>query len=88
MNSSKITSKLTALIKEQSLQYDIIKENLKKLKIEKKKSKEEKCKNVIERLTAELNNKEKSLVDISAQTGVSNWLTVLPIIEFWFDLSK
>ena len=27
-------------------------------------------------------------MDISGQTGVSNWLTVLPITEFDFELSK
>ena len=35
MNSSKTTLELTALIKQQSLQYDIIKDNIKKLKNEK-----------------------------------------------------
>ena len=35
-----------------------------------------------------MNNKEKRLVDISTLTGVSNWLTVLPITEFGFELSK
>ena len=31
-----------------------------------------------------MNGKEKRFVDISALTGVSNWLTVLPITEFGF----
>ena len=35
-----------------------------------------------------MNDKEKRLVHISALTGASNQLTVLPIIEFGFDLSK
>ena len=35
-----------------------------------------------------MNDKEKRLVDISTLTGVSNWLTVLPIIEFGLELSK
>ena len=82
MNSSKITSELTAL------QYDIIKDNLKKPKTEINKSIEGNHKNVIERSTTEMNDKEKRLVDISTQTGVSNWLTVLPITEFGFELSK
>ena len=38
MNSSKITSEITALIKQQSLQYDMIEDNLKKLETELKKS--------------------------------------------------
>ena len=35
-----------------------------------------------------MNDKEKRLVDISTLTGVSNWLTVIPITEFGFRLSK
>ena len=38
MNSSKITSELTALTKQQSLQWDISEDNLKKPKTEIKKS--------------------------------------------------
>ena len=68
--------------------YDVIEDNLKKLKTGTKKSKEENYKNVIRRLTTEMNGKEKRLVDISTQTGVSNSLIVLPITEFGFELSK
>ena len=35
-----------------------------------------------------MNDKEKCLVDISTPTGVSNWLTVVPITKFDFELSK
>ena len=35
-----------------------------------------------------MNGKEKRLVDISALTGVSNWLTVFPITKVGFELSK
>ena len=35
-----------------------------------------------------MNHKEKCLVDISTSSGVSYWLTVLPITEFGFELSK
>ena len=48
-----------------------------------KTSLEEKYKN-IEKLTTEMNDKGKRLVDISTLTGVWNWLTVLPITEFGF----
>ena len=51
-------------INQKRLQYDIIKYNIKKLKAEIKKSN----KNVIKRLTTEMNNKEKWLVDISTIT--------------------
>ena len=47
MNPSKITSEHKALIKQQSLQYNIIKDNLKKLKTEIKKINKESYKNVI-----------------------------------------
>ena len=71
MKSSKITSELTA--------YDITEDNIKKFESEIKKSMEEKHKNAIERLTTEMNDKEKHLVDITL-TGVSNWLTVQYLI--------
>ena len=74
MNSSKITSELTA--------YDNMD---KKVNTEIKNSIEEKYKNAIERLTTGMNDKEKRIVDISTLTGVSNWLTVLPITEFGFE---
>ena len=86
MNSSKITSELTTLIKKQSLLYDIHKDNL--MKLEMKKSKEENCKNVTERIITKMNDNEKRLVDLSNQTGVSNWLTALSITEFGLELSS
>ena len=71
-----------------SLLYDIIEDNLKKLKTEIKKSIKEKCKNVTQRLITEINDKEKRLVNILTLTGVSNWLIVPPVTEFGFELSK
>ena len=68
--------------------YEIIEDNPEKLKTETKKSKEKNYKNVIKKLTTEMNGKEKRLVDISTQTGVSNRLKVLPITEFGVLLSK
>ena len=87
MNSSKITSKLTALTKQQSLQCDISKDNLKKPKTEIKKSKKENYKNVIRRLTTEMNDKKTSCEYVD-----SNWsfelVTVPSITEFGFEFSK
>ena len=40
------------------------------------------------KLTIEMDEKEKHLVGILTLTGVSNWLTVLPITEFGLELSK
>ena len=39
----------------------------------------------MERLTTEMNDKEKRFVYISTLTGVSNWLTVLPLTEIGFE---
>ena len=58
------------------------------MKLEMKKSKEENCKNVTERIITKMNDKEKRLVDLSNQTGVSNWLTALSITEFGLELSS
>ena len=69
MNSSKITSERPA--------HDIIEDNLKKLKTEIKESIEEKYKHAVKRFKREMHEKEKRLVDISALTGISNWLRVL-----------
>ena len=80
MNSNKVISELRA--------YDIIEDNLKKLKTEIKEPIKGKYKHVIERLTKKRNHKEKRLVDISTLSGVSYWLTVLSITEFGFELSK
>ena len=49
---------------------------------------EEKYKSAIKKLATEMNEKEKGLVDISALTGLSNWLRVLSVSEFRFELSK
>ena len=35
-----------------------------------------------------MNGKEKRLVKISTEKSVSNWLTMLPITEHGFELSK
>ena len=77
MNSSKITSELW--------HYTIIEDNLRKLKTEIKMSLEEKYKNGIERLTTEMNDKEKCYVDASTLAVVSNWLTLLSNTEFGFE---
>ena len=44
-------------------------------------------KRTIERITSEMNDKGKSLVDINSN-GVSNWLTVPPFAEFGLELPK
>ena len=69
-NSNKIIPELTTLIKFQinkSLEYDIYEDNLRKLKTEIKKSKQENYKNVADRIITENNDKEKRLVVLSTQ---------------------
>ena len=61
---------------------------MKKLKQEIKTTKEEKHKQTYERILSLKNENDKRLLELSTQTGVSNWLTVLPITEFGFELSK
>ena len=57
MNSSKITLELTTYnINKKTLLHDIREDNLKKLKTEIKKSTEENCKNVIERIITKMND--------------------------------
>ena len=71
VNSNKIISELTTSIKFQinkSLEYDIYEDNLRKLKTEIKKSKQENCKNVADRIITEISDKEKRLVVLSTQT--------------------
>ena len=46
---------------------------------------EEKYKNLIERLTTEMNDKEKRYVDTYTLAVVSNWLTLLSNTEFGFE---
>ena len=73
MNPSKITSELAVLIKQQTLQYDIIEGNLKKLKTEIKNSKKENYKNAIERLITEMKDKEWQRMTKSCEYINSNW---------------
>ena len=87
MNSSKTTLELTALIKQQSLQYDIIKDNLKKLKNEKEFKGWK-----LQKRHRKINNKNEWQRKTSCGYINSNWsfklLTILPITEFGFELSK
>ena len=77
MSSSKSTSDFWC--------YTIIEDNRKKLKTEIKMSLEEKYQNDIERLTTEMNDKEKRYVDTSTLAVVSKWLTLLSNTEFGFE---
>ena len=42
----------------------------------------------MEHLKDNMSEKSKRLLQLSAEKGVSNWLTMLPIAEYGFGLSK
>ena len=87
-NSRKITSELIPLIINQSSQYNINARKAKQLKQDLKRIKESNYKSCLKDLIVQMNGKEKRLVKISTEKGVSNWLTMLSITEHGFDLSK
>ena len=87
-NSRKITSELTPLIINQSSQYIISERKAKQLKQDMKRITENNCKSFLQELNVQMNEKEKRLVKISTEKGISNWLTMLPITEHTFELSK
>ena len=87
-NSCKITSELTPLIINQSSQYIISERKAKQLKQDMKRITENNCKSFLQELNVQMNEKEKRLVKISTEKGISNWLTMLPITEHTFELSK
>ena len=87
-NSRKITSELTPLKMNQSSQYNINARKAKQLKQDLKRIKESNYKCCLKDLIVQMNGKEKRLVKISTEKGVSNWLTMLSITEHGFDLSK
>ena len=87
-NSRKITSELTPLTINQSSQYNINSRKAKQLKQDLKRIKESNYKSCLKDLIVQMNGKEKRLVKISTEKGVSNWLTMLSINEHGFDLSK
>ena len=45
-------------------------------------------KSCLQELIVQMNEKEKLLVKISSEKGLSNWLTMLPITEYGIELSK
>ena len=87
-SSHKITSELTPLIINQCSQYNMNERKAKQLKLDIKRVKESNYKSCLQELIVQVNEKENWLVKISTKKGVSNWLTILPITEHGFELSK
>ena len=62
--------------------------SIKKIKLEIKNEKENTYKHIMEHLKDNMSEKSKRLLQLSTEKGVSNWLTMLPIAEYGFELSK
>ena len=87
-NLRKITSELTPLIINQSIQYNINERKVKQLNQDTKLIKENDYKSCLQELIVQMDEKQRLLVTISTEKGVSNCLTMLPITEYGFELSK
>ena len=62
--------------------------SLKKIKLDIKNEKQNTCKHIMEHLKDNMSEKSKRLLQLSTEKGVSNWLTMLPIAEYGFELSN
>ena len=87
-NSRRITTELTSLIIAQQMEYMVDELTIKKIKLKIKNEKENRHKNVMEHLKDNMSEKSKRLLQLSTERSVSNWLTMLPIAEYGFELSK
>ena len=87
-NSRRITTELTSLITVQQMEYTVDELAIKKIILEIKNEKENTYKHIMEHLKDNMSEKSKRLLQLSTEKGVSNWLTMLPIAEYGFELSK
>ena len=87
-NSRKITAERTSLITVQQIKYTVDELTIKKIKLKIKKEKENTYKYIMEHLKENMSEKSKRLLQLSTEKGVSNWITMLPIVEYGFELLK
>ena len=87
-NSRRITAELTSLITVQQMEYTVDELAIKKIKLEIKNEKENAYKYIMEHLKEKMSKKSKQLLQLSTEKSVFNWLTMLPIAEYGFELSK
>ena len=87
-NSQRITAELTSLITVQQMEYTVDKPVIKKIKLEIKNEKENTYKYITLNLKENMSEKLKRLLQLITEKGVSNWLTMLPIAQYGFELSK
>ena len=83
-NSCKITSELTPLVTNQSIQYNINERKVKQLKQDIKRTKKNNYRSCLQELIVQMSVKEKRLVTISTEKSLSNWLKMLTITEHGF----
>ena len=79
---------LTSLFTVQQMEYTVDKLAIKKIKLKIKNEKENTYKHIKEHVKDNMSKKSKRLLQLSTEKGVSNWLTMLPIAEYGFELSK
>ena len=72
----------------QRMEYSVDELAIKKIELEIKKEKENAYKYNMEHLKENMFKKSKRLLKLSTGKGLSNWLTMLPIVEYGFELSK
>ena len=87
-NSSKITSTLGNLIKDQNTQYSIDQVGISNIKSTIKTQREICYKEILEDLRSKMSLKQKRLNNVTQEQGASNWLTTHPLTEYGFDLNK
>ena len=87
-NSRKITKSLSDSIIKQKLKYNENMDDLHKIKNDIKHNKQERFKTILEPLRIDMNEQQKRINNINQEKGVSNWLTILPLVEHGFDFNK
>ena len=70
------------------MEYTVDELAIKKIKLEIKKEKENAYKYIMEHLKENIPEKSKWLLQLITEECVSSWLTMLPITEYGFKLSK
>jgi len=76
------------LIVNQTIEYKVNENEIKKIKNEIKAKREACHQNKLTNIRIELTEKQKRLNDINQQKGASNWLTSYPLEDSGFDLNK
>ena len=87
-NSSKITSTLRNLIKDQNTQYSRDQVGISNIKSTIKTQREICYKEILEDLRSKMSLKQKRLNNVTQEQGASNWLTRHPLTEYGFDLNR